>query len=93
MSGFADTPDDAMPDVASDAGHDCDRQLACDQYRALFDVQFQPRGHTPGIEQWFTPRDTIHVGADRPHAIGQRTPRHGMTGREVIGRETAEQGA
>ena len=49
--------------------------------------------HTPGIEQWFTPRDTIHVGADRPHAIGQRTPRHGMTGREVIGRETAEQGA
>jgi hypothetical protein len=93
MSGFADALDDAMPHVASDAGHDSDRQLACDQHRALFDVQFQPRGHALGIEQRFTARDTIHVGADRPHAIGQRTARHGMSRREVVDRETTEQRA
>ena len=78
MSGFADAPDDAVPDVAADARDDPDRQLARDQHRALLDVQFQPRGQPLGVEQRFTARDTIHVDADRAHAIGQRTARHGV---------------
>ena len=42
MPGFADTFDHAMANIAANAGHDPDRQVARHQHRALLDVQFQP---------------------------------------------------
>ena len=75
MSGFADAFDDAVADVAADAGDDPDRQFARNQHRALLDVQLDPGG------QLLSRRATARLATrststpTAPHAIGKRLAR------------------
>ncbi len=68
MARGAHAFDDAVPDIAADPGDYADGQLACQQDRALLDVQLEPCRKALWVDQWLSPFDSINVNADLAHA-------------------------
>src|SRR5581483_9194317 len=73
MPGLAEAFDRSMPHVAANPGDDADRKLTRNQHWTLLDMKLDPGRDAPRVEQRLALFDPRHVGANRPHAVTERT--------------------